>query len=542
MPWVLLTLATSVVATILIWWLWRAVATRPSGLRLQALASVLTLGALALAAITALAVLESSTVRDLFLTVGFHGATRWLPLLVLLELARRKRGGAPLDIPLLSVSVALFVMGIYTGPPDRAARPVPRVILITVDTLRRDALSWYGGTVSTPNIDALAEHSVVFQNAYSNGPWTLPAVASIMTGLSPWVHQSKHTFDAFPETVPTLAEYLADAGYRTKSIGYNPFLATPPGPSEGMQRGFMDESGFFPRPADVDWKTAPFEEASQGLTTDDIVSLAEEWIDQNQSSDFFLWIHIFDPHPPYDPPEEFIASVPETQDSDRRLYEAEVAFVDDRIGRLFTQLKELDIYDDTLIVFTSDHGEEIGDHSDSGHGHTLYDELLAVPLILKLPEPSVARAVEERVSTDCVMPTVLDLLNIPYEEDLLTGSSLAPHWETSLSDRKVFSTGIEWHKEREAVIFNEFKYIQFVGTSRRELYDLALDPGEHKNIARDFPQLVEVGRLLLDEHRAKAEALRKTYGMKHVETRTLDEESIRLKFLSAGRRFPVLFQ
>ncbi|MCH7872423.1 MAG: sulfatase-like hydrolase/transferase, partial [Planctomycetes bacterium] len=287
------------------------------------------------------------------------------------------------------------------------APTIKRVILLTVDTLRADALRVYSdGAPPTPNLSALAADSVVFDEAVSPAPWTLPAFSSIMTGLSPTVHQAIRSTSRLPD-VPTLAERMRASGYRTAAIGKNPYLL----PLFGLSRGF-ERYEMYPAPggrslgrALLGWAFP--ERFALDVTTDGITRKAVRWLTENRERRFFLWLHYFDPHVPYEPPSAYLPKstpperigtsfedtarlregyfVPTREEIEwlRGLYHAEVRYVDDNIGVLMAALKRLGIYEETLIVFTSDHGEEFAEHGGYDHGHTLYDELVRVPLFVK---------------------------------------------------------------------------------------------------------------------------------------------------------------
>ena len=289
---------------------------------------------------------------------------------------------------------------------------IPRVILITIDTLRRDVLTTYTPeSTLSPQIDSLARDGIVFEQAHSAAPWTPPSVASILTGLTPFVHGVSKTQTRIPAGIETLADYFLDAGYATAAFGGNALLYDQP----ALRRGFQQYEFSMGSPGDslglACWRAVfgrgsrPGEQAAGNVT-----ALAESWVRANQERDFLLWLHLMDPHAPYAPPPEFFTDPSlsahaelgyefdrfkirsgEVRYSERRqgwvkeLYRSEVRFADDRIGRLMAALKDLGLYDDSLIVLTSDHGEEFWDHGGVDHGHSFYNELVSVPLIIKLP-------------------------------------------------------------------------------------------------------------------------------------------------------------
>ena len=450
----------------------------------------------------------------------------------------------------LAPSISWAVPSSYekVEPPRRNAHVIKHVILVTVDTLRTDVLSAYGaGGVATPNIDQLAEDGVLFQNAISAAPWTLPAVTSIMTGLSPMVHGAVRPNSKLSDSVPTLAEYLHADGYFTTAIGNNPLLTT----DFNLSQGFL-EYNFFPKlfggsfGARLLYWLAP---ALFSPSTESLTDSAVSWLDSNYEKDFLLWIHYFDPHVPYTPPPEFLPETnpPSTMgtyfiDTRRirdgefvpspaeerwieQLYEGEVRYLDKNVGDLLAALKRLDLYADSLIILTSDHGEEFWEHGGYEHGHTLYNEILQVPLIIKLPSFAAAKKkISTPVPTQALMPTILDLCGIEFQTNHLSVGSLLPLWGQSpatLEERPIISTGLLYNENQESVIFGRLKYIRSLLTNREELYDLVRDPGEETSVAARFSDEIEKARNLLREHHKIANELAERYG-------TMDGDQIRV--------------
>ena len=289
--------------------------------------------------------------------------------------------------------------------------------------------------------------------------------------------------------------------------------------------------------------------------TDHLTRLAERWVSSYRDREFFLWFHYYDPHVPYEPPAAFSPSGepdpaigerfagehmkeihkgtfrPSRRAMDwiRSLYHGEVRYVDDRIGRFIATLKDLGLYDDALIVFTSDHGEEHYEHRSIDHGHSLYEELLRVPLIVKLPGSTVKFEIEQAVSLESVLPTILDLCNIEFDRGVFSGRSLQSLWTdapSSNSEAPVFSTGLDIYEEREAVVFDGLKYIRSLDWSREELYDLDSDPDEKNNIAFLHADKVAQARELLAAKTAKSAKLRKLYGLGPAPDAPLDAETM----------------
>jgi arylsulfatase A-like enzyme len=422
-------------------------------------------------------------------------------------------------------------------------------VLLTVDTLRADAvLDRDARTVRTPAIDALLSDSVVFTEARSAAPWTKPALASLLTGLSPLVHGTTNRRALLPEEAETLAERLRANGYRTSGVGLNAHL----------ERAFHFDQGFddYAFPARLDHGIAlgarvlarvwPERRVELFPSSTAIADVAIEWMRGHAREPFFLWVHLLDPHWPYEPPPEWLSDPlreprrwgdpamvtavqagntklgPAEKERVRQLYDGEVRYVDAQIERLATALKSLGLYERALLVFASDHGEEFWEHGRYEHGHTLYDELLHVPLAFKLPGAAQHRTVAAPVSTEALVPTVLDVLGMPYEPARLSGRSLVPLWEaadgaerayTLTDDDAVFATGTYYFGDKRGVVFAGRKLVLSVDTGVVELYDLASDPRELASIASSAPADVERGLQLLEDWRDRSLALRKLLGI-----------------------------
>ncbi|HEX3034595.1 MAG TPA: sulfatase-like hydrolase/transferase [Thermodesulfobacteriota bacterium] len=503
------------------------------------------------------------SVQSLLLNVGYI-------LIVLLTLGLFYYRSQPFPImKLLTVFMVLVVLSplltLFTvklfkdssqGFKDSNHR-IKHVILITVDTLRADVLSSYKSkqSVFTPNIDQLAKDGILFKKAISPAPWTLPSFASIMTGLSPSVHMATKRESKLPDNLQTLAEYMYDANYYTAAIGYNWYLS----PNFNISQGFI-EYNFFPKSMGNTFgsqilKLFPNDFFNLFLTeasTRDLTKLAVKWLESNHEEDFFLWLHYYDPHVPYIPPADYLPKgepppaigrrfakqsevrggyfVPSFAEREwiRKLYEGEVRYVDENIGELITTLKRLNLYDESLIVFTSDHGEEFWEHDSYEHGHTLYNEVLQVPLLIKLPVSASRGQVDTVVSTQSVMPTVLDLCGINYDSGRFSADSLSTLWGSntgSFNEQPIISTGLLYYEDRESVIFDGLKYIHFLLTDREELYDLTRDPSEQTSVVRLSPEKADRAREILGKHKKIAIRLREHYRTGNVEKVKLDKKA-----------------
>jgi arylsulfatase A-like enzyme len=283
---------------------------------------------------------------------------------------------------------------------------------------------------------------------------------------------------------------------------------------------------------------------------------ASEWIERNHEKDFFLWLQYFEPHMAYGPPADYLppaappqrvgnrfADASRVRDGTfapdaaertwiRELYAGEVRYLDTEIAALFETLRRLDLYDDALIVFTSDHGEELWEHESFEHGHTMYDEVLKVPLLVKLPGAGSARGpIQVPVSTESVTPTVLAVANLLRDPQDFTAPTLVRPTKTGfapeVAERSLVSSAMLYFEDRTAIVDEGFKYVRFHVTGREQLFDLNRDPGEHHDLAARKDERLERGRTLLEEHLELAERKRERLGILGPEAADLDAETLR---------------
>ncbi len=314
-----------------------------------------------------------------------------------------------------------------------------KIILVSIDTLRADHVGCYGyGRPTTPALDALAADGAVFLNTYAPSSWTLPSHVSLLTSLSCFRHGVNREDDRMGSSTTTLADVLRTKGFVCAAVTGGGFVS----PVFGFSKGF----DLYLQAEGSPWT---------GRGAAQIFDTAARWIDRNARKDFFLFIHTYQPHSPYipPPPEDTMFLDPDAPwkmidigshlggprglyrslpDAERRavvgLYDGEVRFADDAlIGPLTARLKDLGIYDDTLIIVTSDHGEEFFEHGSWEHGRSLYDEVLKVPLVVKFPGSKFrGRRVPAAVRLIDVMPTVMDVFGAAAEEPGLEGRTLLP--------------------------------------------------------------------------------------------------------------------
>jgi len=421
-----------------------------------------------------------------------------------------------------SVEIAgIVALGCALALPACAPRPErPRtILLIVVDTLRADRLGCYGSPRDlTPHLDELARESVRFAHAQAHSPWTLPSVGSILTSVVPTALWEPGSNGRLRGDLPTLPEILARDGYHTlASVNSRLF-----DPRFGLDRGFAPEDyDVFPSRNDF---LRPAREAVEDL----LLRLDE----LPGSEPLFLLLHLFDPHLDYRPPRAFLERIgggddprgdrfepgPEIQDDDwspdagtrrwiERLHDAEVAAVDDAIGTLLRELARRGRADDALVVFTADHGEEFFEHGGFEHGHTVYQELLHVPLLIRIPGGAHAgTVVDAPVRQIDIAPTVLDVAGIDPPEGF-QGKPLLPPPPPGAPPSACVAEFLLYGSERKSVRVGRYKLVTDEWRRPFALYDLREDPAERKDVlatqpdrARDLAR--ELVRFVGDESRA----------------------------------------
>ena len=365
--------------------------------------------------------------------------------------------------------------------PAMAAPSLPKdtnVLLITIDTLRFDRLSISSAKyVKTPHIDDLARRSAIFTKAYAHNPLTRPSHTNILTGTTPLYHGvSDNPGFKLDSRYLTLAEYLRDRHYRTGAF-IGAFVLDS---RFGLDKGFdfydddngeqgVSQFGFVER------------------TADRVIQPAMEWI-ASQKEKWFCWIHLFDPHDPYNPPEPF------KHDYKNDPYSGEVAFVDAQLGNLFDFLKKRGSLQNTIIILTADHGEALGEKEETRHGFFAYDNTIHVPLILYYPGTAAKTVLENACHID-IFPTVCDLLDLPIPSHL-QGESLLPLIAGRERQKKlIYFESMSPHLSLNAAPLSGFIQgnLKFIDLPLKEVYDLSADPREENNLAptADIPQLVK---------------------------------------------------
>ena len=369
------------------------------------------------------------------------------------------------------------------GCGDRP-QPVERVVLVTIDTLRWDHLGYMGHDVATPNLDRLADSGTIFTQAITSAPITLPSHASILSGLYPPSHAARNngTF-RLSDDVETVAESLKEAGFATGAFVGAFVLDRRFGLEQGFDR-YDDEL-----PEENPLHTTYYPERP----AEEVVSRAIDWMREREDEPFFLWVHVFDPHAPYNPPS------PYRERYAGRPYVGEIAYTDAALGTLFDAVNAIEGGKRTAVIVTADHGESLGEHGESTHALFVYDATVRVPLILKAPGiPSGAR-VERQVRTVDIAPTILELSGLTPSGPL-DGVSLLwnldsrePPEPSAYGESFVPRLNFNW-SELRFLRKDGFKFIEAPG---RELYDLRNDPNEENNLWSESPP--GEGRRLLEE-------------------------------------------
>jgi arylsulfatase A-like enzyme len=382
-------------------------------------------------------------------------------------------------------------------PNDTTRRSPPNIIVIVIDCLRADRYGGslpfdrYGGSI-TPNLDSLVNEGVRFTNAFAQTSWTRPSLPTLFTGLYPSEHGLSEIASASNKSLhpeaETLAEVLKEAGYSTKLLGHQHLLA----PRFGMDQGF-------------DVYEHKLNVPGRWLL---------RWIRDDMEAPFFAYLHHLDLHWPYCPPPDFRGTlVPEDPELDfcsgwRRLrldlhygrraldedgltlmqarYDEQLLYIDSLLGNLFQFLRRKDLWDETLVVLTSDHGEEFFEHGSIGHGKHLHDETIRIPMVIKPPaswKPAVGREVQQLVELRQLAPTLLDAANVGISVDQQNQSLLPSLLGQKQETERTFVVSelgpfISIRTDRLKLILKQ-------GTPERSLYDLVEDPGEKHNVAAE---------------------------------------------------------
>ena len=389
----------------------------------------------------------------------------------------------------------LLPVGICTGQKTTGKASSPDIFLVTIDTLRADHVHCYGDSrVETPAIDSLASEGVRFTQAFTPSPITNTSHASILTGLLPSSHGVTDFAVPLSSAHPTVAELLKKKGYHTAAF-IGAVILDSKTLAPGFDRGF-DFYDNFPEHSETKARWGRVER--RGM---DVVQHAEAWLTKHPAGSHFLWVHLYDPHDPYEPP------APYSETYKDRLYDGEIAYADSALAHFLSYLKQQGRYRNALILVVGDHGEGLGEHNEDTHGIFLYDSTTHVPLIIRMPAAVHAGTViQAQVRTLDILPTILDVLGAPAL-DKSDGQSLASYFGAKdTSDRPAigetdYPLRFGWAPLR-SVRSDGYKFIE---APRPELYDLKNDAAElHSAYASDDPRVVKARAVLSDVRKQAA--------------------------------------
>lgn len=367
-----------------------------------------------------------------------------------------------------------FVVGILTllvFPVDsrgqgKTAAAKPNIILITLDSTRADRMGFLGARNGlTPSLDGIARQGMVFTQAYGQAPGTVVSNATILTGAYPQTHRASEFGVPLSATLPYLPDLLHSSGYRTSAFVGSIQLDPRDGPFQGYDRGF-------------DWYDADFHAAQKGegrfqsiaRRGDEVVAHAARWLSGNKIRPFFIWLQLQDAHAPY-----------------ATSYDRAVAATDAAIGKLVTFLRSQSLYDDTLIVIASSHGESLGAHGEDTHGIFLYDETIHVPLVLKLPKNMMAgKQIKNRARLLDIAPTLLAEAGMPVPAQMQGQSLMRIAQASSQADQPAYSRSELPQQGFGCSVLESWragKYL-YIRAPKPELYDLSSDPNASHNLAQ----------------------------------------------------------
>ncbi len=424
--------------------------------------------------------------------------------------------------------VGIGVAGVYRFSPHRVVTggtdfgTLPRgvdprglnLVVVTLDTTRADRLGAYGyQNAGTPNLDALARDGVLFDHASTAAPITLPAHSSIFTGRFPPQHGVRDNGGYYlSDKEQTLAETLKARGYATGGFIAAYVLDSKWGIAQGFETYFDD------------FDLSKYKVFSMGAIQrpgNEVVDHALPWIDQHRDRPFFAWVHLYDAHAPYNPPEPFKSRHPGDP------YQGEISFADSQVGRVVQFLRDRDLFERTVIVVLGDHGESLNDHGEQGHGFFVYESVVHVPMLIRTPYSAMkGRHVTDSVRSIDVMPTALDLLGVPKPAGVaIDGVSV-----TALMTGARPDLGLEAYAEAvyplhhfgwsDLRALRQGRY-KLIAAPRPELYDLQEDPAEATNL---FPARQALGDRMLGRL-AEMEAHFRTSAQAKSETVEIDPDA-----------------
>ena len=380
----------------------------------------------------------------------------------------------------------------------------PNIVLITLDTTRADRMGFLGSERGlTPNLDALAGQAVVFSHAYAQVPLTTPSHAAILSGTYPQFNHVNYMGDPLDKSLPFLPDILHHHGYHTAAF-VGALVLDPRKLAPGFERGFdvYDADYHRRRPGEDNYHSIE-------RRGEDVVSRALSWLSKRPQGPFFLWVHLYDPHDPYNAPEPYQTRYHSEP------YDGEIAYTDASIGKLLAALKARGLFDSTLMALMADHGEAFGEHGEQHHGIFLYDETIHVPLLIRTPRQHSERKVVHQVGLVDVAPTILQAAQLPVPA-AMQGESLLrlmkPDQSPSAGEDSNFRLSVYsesaygylsfgWSKLRS---WRTGKYL-YIEAPDPELYDQTVDPQANHNLASDSKAVAETVAAQISEFIRKTE-------------------------------------
>ena len=411
-------------------------------------------------------------------------------------------------------------MAIVLAVTTACHREPPNVLIVTFDTTRWDHVGYATGREAlTPMVDALASRGTWFSTCVTPQPLTLPSHTSIFTGLYPFHHGVRNNGTYIvPDRDVTLAELFHEKGYATHAVISAFVLDSRFGLDQGFDTYDDDLSG------GPKQKMFMFKEVKAEQTA----ARAVRWLqsERDRERPFFLWVHFFDPHADYEPPAEWAAKFPGDP------YQGEISYADNSFGFILKELDDQQILENTVVVFTSDHGDGLGEHGESTHSLFIYESTTRVPLLMTGPGVPAGRRVDQLVRTVDIAPTVLDLAGLEVPAGL-DGASLVPVWNGREDQRTAY---LETFVTRLNFGWSELRGMRGVGSKvilapRPEAYDLAADPEETRNLLEDGGSMPDADRELMRELQEIVDADPFTHGEQQEDK--LDQET-RRKLASLG--------
>jgi arylsulfatase A-like enzyme len=422
------------------------------------------------------------------------------------------------DITVRSGPFAVVALAILSCTP--AAPPRPNILFISIDTLRADHLGTYGYKRPTsPRIDEFAKTAVVFEQAHSAASWTLPSLTSLMTSLYTSTHGMRKQESRLDPSFHTLAELLRNAGYDTAMVVSHYFLSG----RYGLQKGFTH----------VDSHLLQMDMIA-GITSPEITEKGVDWIrDKAAVRDgipWFLWLHYFDPHDTYLPHPGYSEKFGMKREID--LYDGEIAFTDDYVGRVLDELARSRLDDDTIVVIVADHGEEFMEHGETRHGKNLYEETVRVPLMIRAPGFHPTR-VESVIASVDLMPTLLELADVKTDFPI-EGQSLIPLLRGEIGPEREAVSEVYWQDKQDMKSLRKgsWKYIDHkLGVQKLDLlYSLPVDPEESDDLSSTDKSTTRAMHDELARRLGQAREKSKAYGSSDVSPSSA-AEAARLKAL-----------